>query len=159
VSLASWRDLIVGGTEVNGGGGSLAIDREARLFIWNTKTHQKELDIVPVAGAGSITDLITAPNNLVYGIADRTLFAFDPEERKIVSKQELSFSTPIYNSAALGPDGRIYGLAPEGIFAIDTISSHAGLIAQSPVKVTGGFAIRDREIYFISGSTIYRYTM
>ena len=60
---------------------------------------------------------------------------------------------------ALGNDGRIWGLAEQGIFAIDTRSDLITLVAPSPVKITGGFAMRNGRIYFVSGTTIHSYKM
>jgi streptogramin lyase len=159
VSLAVWHNFVLGGTSVTGGEGSHATQKEAQLFFWNPKTQAKVFNTVPVPGAPSITDLITAPNDHVYGIAGDTLFVFDPGDRKVISKQKLPFSKPIYNSVALGKEGKIWGLAEEGIFAIDTKNNSVELVARPPVKINGGFALRDGEVYFISGTTIYRYKM
>jgi hypothetical protein len=166
VSLAAWNDRIIGGTSIFGGEGAHATQKEARLFIWNPKTQSKEFDIAPVPGAPRITDLIRAPNNRIYGIAGHmygvgphTLFVFDPETRKVTKTRPLPFSSPIYNSVGLGDDGKIWGLAEEGIVSIDTESNQVELVARPPEKITGGFAMRGHELYFISGSTIYRYKM
>jgi streptogramin lyase len=158
VSLAVWHDVIIGGTSVTGGEGSHATQKDARLFLWNPKTRTKEFDVAPVPGAPSITDLITAPNDQVYGVAGDMLFVFDPKNRKVIT-QKLPFSKPIYNSVEVGKDGRIWGLAEEGIFAIDTKNNNVNVVARPTVKITGGFAMRDGEIYFISNSTVYRYKM
>jgi len=166
ISLAVWHDFVIGGTSIYGGEGSHTSQKEARIFIWNTKTHTKTFDIIPVRGAPQITDLITAPNGLIYGIAGHlngsagnTLFVFDPVSRKVTSLGELPFSSPIYNSVTLGKDGKIWGLAETCIFAIDPKSNKVSLVAHSPERITGGFAMRNGEIYFVSGATIYRYTM
>lgn len=168
VSLAAWKDLIVGGATPDGGGGSHPTQTEARLFVWNPKTAKREFETVPVPGARAITDLIAAPNGLVYGIAGESLFAFDPQSRQIVSRHKLPFTglpnnaprpAMPYNSVALGPDGRIWGLAGEGIFAIDTKTNTASLVARSPQRITAGFELRDGAIYFASGPAVYRYKM
>jgi hypothetical protein len=165
ISLTAWQEFVIGGTSVTGGEGSHATQTDARLFLWNPKTKTKEFEIVPVPGAPRITDLIAAPNGKIYGIAGdlhvnpATLFVLDPEDRKIAAREKLPFSSPIYNSVAFGPDGRIWGLAEEGIFAIDTTSNKVEIVARPPVKINGGFALRDGALYFFSGSTIYRYKM
>src|ERR1019366_7651411 len=129
--------------------------------LWNTKAQAKEFDIVPVPGADFITDLVTVANGLIYGIAisheSHTLFAFDPDTRQIVSRQPLPFHNVVYNGIGLLPDKTIVGLAEEGIFTIDEATHNARLIAPSPVKITGGFDLRDGAVYFISNSEIYRY--
>lgn len=163
VSLAVWHDRIVGGTSINGGPGSHPTQTEAKLFIWNPKVHRNEFETVPVANAATITDLITAPNGLVYGIAKDTLFAFNPATRKIVGRLKVPFASPatgpLYNCVSVDASGRIWGLAQDGIFSIDTRTLQTRLIARSPHKITGGYAMRNGKIYFISGSAVYGYTM
>jgi outer membrane protein assembly factor BamB len=159
VSLAVWKDRLVGGTTVAGGGGSYATQKEARLFLWNPATRQKEFDAVAVPGEKSITDLIAAPNGLVYGIAGSELFLFDPKSRTFKDRKELPFRSAIYNSVALGPDGRIWGLTADGIFAIDTRTDTVELIAKAPQKITGGFALQGNAVYFICGPAVYRYVI
>jgi streptogramin lyase len=157
VSLTVWKDRIVGGTTVGGGGGSHPTQKEATVFIWNPRTREMECAVRPVTGASAIDDLITAPNGLVYGVAHGTLFVFDPESRTIKDRKPLPFPGTVYNSVAIGPDGRIWGLTREGIFSIDTGTNEAVLVAKAPEKVTGGFALRDGWIYFICGASVYRY--
>jgi hypothetical protein len=159
VSLANWHSLIVGGTSTEGGGGGHPTQKAARLFIWNPESRREVFDVVPVAGHTNITDLITAPNGLVYGIAGDTLFVFNPQTRQVISRQRLQFTEPIYNCVAIGNDGRIWGLAADGIFAIDTKRNDAKLVVHIPQKITGGFGLHNGAIYFISGSAVYRYKM
>ena len=161
ISLTAWKQFVVGGTTTTGGGGSHPTQTDARLFLWNTHTQAKEFDIVPVPGADLITDLVTAAKGTIYGIAEsrgaHTLFAFDPNTRTILSLQPLPFHDVVYNGIGLLPDKTIVGLAEEGIFTIDQTTHRARLIVPSPVKITGGFDLRDGAVYFISNSEIYRY--
>lgn len=171
VSLAAWKSLIVGGTTIGGGGGSHPTQKEAKLFLWDPKTHAKTFEAIPVAGAARISDLITAPNGLVYGIAggvassfnepkQRTpqsiLFVFSPETSTIVARKPAPFQNVIYNAVAV-IDGQLWGLASDGIFRIDTRSNDVSLVAKSPVPVTGGFAITKEGIYFTSGAELWQY--
>jgi hypothetical protein len=170
VSLTAWRSFIIGGTTINGGGGSHPTQKEAKLFVWNTTSRKLEFDIVPVAEAKNITDIIAAPNGKIYGIADDTMFVFDPHSRQITKTQKLSFSVAISNSIALGKgalynciglgkDGNLWGLAEDGIFMIDLKTDTPSLVTHSPKRITGGFDIKDGAIYFVSDSEAYRYTM
>ncbi len=159
ITLTTWKDRIVGGTNVGGGGGSHPTEKDAKLFIWDPKTKKKEFEMIPVEGAGVLNDLITAPNGLVYGTAGRTLFVFDPETRTIKDRKPLPVRGTIYSSVALGPGGLIWGLAPEGIFTVDPKTNEVVMVARAPQKITGGFALRGNEIYFICGPSVYRYTI
>jgi streptogramin lyase len=159
VSLATWHDLIIGGTSITGGGGSHPTQKDAKLFIWNPKTRHKDFEIVPVSGAANITDLVTAPNDLVYGVAGNTLFEFNPATERITKTKTLPSWSLIYNSVSVDGAGRIWGLAHNGIFMIDTKTFNALLVASSPVPITGGFALKNGKVYFIFGSAVYSYTM
>jgi hypothetical protein len=159
VSLATWHDFIIGGTSISGGGGSHPTQKDAKLFLWNPKTRHKDFEIVPVSGAANITDLVTAPNDLVYGVAGNTLFEFNPATERITKTKTLPSWSLIYNSVSVDGAGRIWGLAHNGIFMIDTKTFNALLVASSPVPITGGFALKNGKVYFIFGSAVYSYTM
>jgi len=175
VTLTATGDLIVGGTTVMGGVGSHPTEREAKLFIWDTKTKRKIFETVPVSGADVINDLI-AVKDRVFGIAGGTpvvldpakeletrratgvtLFVFDAATHEVSHLTPLDFDT-IYNSVAVGPDGKIWGLSSNGIFQIDTETCRISLAAVAPEPITGGFAIDSTGIYYASGSSLYRYT-
>jgi streptogramin lyase len=158
VSLAMWKDKVIGGTTIGGGGGSHPTQTEAKLFIWNPVSREKEFEVVPVPDAKSIDDLITSPDGVVYGIAGgATLFVFDPASRTVKDRKPLPFSGTVYNSVAMGPDGRIWGLTRGGIFAVDRRTNEVKLVAKAPERITAGFALRDGYIYFVSGPAVYRY--
>lgn len=161
ISLTSWGKLIVAGTTTRGGGGSHPTQTDAQLVLWDTETKKIVFRVAPVAGADSLTDLVTAPSGTIYGVAvkgrDNILFVFDPKQRKVLTTRQLPFQSVIYNSVAVGPDRGIWGLAKEGIFRIDDTTHQADLIAKSPVNITGGFDMRGEDVYFISNSKIYRW--
>jgi hypothetical protein len=158
ISLVSVGDLIVGGTTVIGGTGSHPTQTEARLFTFDPATHRVVTETVAVRGAQKVTDLVVAPDGLVYGLADRTPFAFDPATREVVwaSARQLD-GEPLFNSAAVGPDGRVWGLSDAGIFKIEPNGSGARMVSAGPERITAGFVLDDRDIFYASGSTVYRY--
>jgi hypothetical protein len=59
----------------------------------------------------------------------------------------------------VGPDGRIWGLAAGGIFAIDPSTNEATLVANAPRFITGGLAMDARAIYYISKASVCRYNL
>jgi len=158
VTLTIAGDLIVGATSIGGGGGSHSTEKEAKLFLWDPKSKANVFETVPVSGAAAITDLVTAPNGKVYGIAGRgMLFCFDPVSRKVIHTARLPFSGFPYNSVGVSPDGKIWGLTGSGIFSIDPSNHDASLQAKSPKRITAGFALDRDSIYFVSEWDLYRY--
>jgi hypothetical protein len=168
-SLARWEGLIVGGTSTRGGGGVNPTETEARIFLWNPSQQKKMFDVVPVTQASDITDLVAAPNGQVFGLAGSVayhdqFFVFDPKRRAIVHRAPLpsavAVNSGLYNSLAVGSDGRLYGLFPHGVFSIDptTWQSRVEAFYQSGI-VSAGFALSGRNIYFASGPRLVRYTL
>ena len=157
VSLAAWNQMVIGGTTIIGGLGSAPVATDAELFIWDPTANEITATAVPVPGAQTITDLVTAPNGLVYGFADSTLFEFDPSLGAVLRTQREPLTGLIYNSVALDKAGRIWGLSNEGVFTIDTGQLEAVIMGTPPSPVTGGFALNGESLYFVSGSAIESY--
>lgn len=159
VSLAATEHLLIGGTTTLGGGGSHPTATEAHVFTWDPATQKKLHDVVPVPGATTITDLMVSRSGVVYGIAIRgsehTLFAMDATTGVVRSRSLTPFRNVVYNGTGLLRNGTIVGLAETGVFAIDEERGDAHLIEASPVPVTGGFALRNDTLFFVSNSDVY----
>ena len=159
VSVTVAGNLVVGGTGIAGGGGSHPTANEARLFAWNTQTKTRVFDGPAVPKATSITDLVTGPNGLVYGIGGNSLFVFDPATLRVIFRSPLPFSGQPYSSMGVGPDGKLWGLATAGIFNVSPDTNEVALVAQSPEQVTAGFGMDTKAIYFAAGPNVYRYSL
>jgi len=158
-TLAAWKNFIIAGTTVEGGGGSHPTQKEAHLFIWDPSTHEVVFDAVPLPGVSMLNDFVLAPDGLLYGVGGRSFFSFDPDTRTVKTRQPLPVQSTIYNAAGVGPDGRIWGLADTGIFAIDPAVGQATLAAKTPQTITAGFALHRDAIYFVHGPELYRYRL
>ncbi len=161
VALAALPEqgLIVGGTTVGGGGGSHPTQTDARLFLWDPETREKLLETVPVPGEGGIQALALGPDGLIYGFAGPMVFVFDPAARAVVETAPHGLGGVIYNAVALADDGQLYGLATGGIFTLDTATRRPRILAAYPGGISGGFALRGRRLYFISGPQIVSYAL
>ena len=157
VSLAVVDGLIVGGTTVGGGGGSFSTATEAALFLWDPVRQQKLFETIPVPGAREITDLVAGEDGHVFGIAGgKELFVFDARARRVVHQAPLPFSGVIYNAIASGPRGLLYGLASEGIFAIDPHTYAVRMEVPCRERITAGAALDGHAFYFAAGPHVVR---
>jgi hypothetical protein len=161
-SFAVYKDLLVGGSTILGGGGSTPSEAEAVLFLWDTREKKKVFQLVPVPGAKGISDLIVARNGLIFGIAGEQMFVFDPAQRKVIRTQPLPFVMgaaiqTLYNSVGMGPDGRIWGLAPGGVFEIVPEEQSIRLERSAPCKISAGFVLSENSIYFGCDSELWRF--
>jgi hypothetical protein len=163
VSLSRWGSFIVGGTSIQGGGGTKPTQTSAVLFVWDPATRNTTLTVVPVPGAPAIENVVVTPAGLALGIAEHRLFVVDLTRRKVVFVKELPFrGGVIYSGMAIGPDGRIWGLAAAkeaGIFVVDPASYDVKLVAQAPEPITAGLVLRDGALFFASGARVYRYEL
>lgn len=151
--------LLVGGTSVVGGGGSVPSESDARLFLWNPTTQKETLELTPVPGQGTIDAIAVGKSGNIYGFAGPTLFVFDPLARKIKMLKPSSIGRVIYGALGAGPDGVLYGLTNIGVFKIDEGTNEAKMLAAYPGGITGGFAIAGGSIYFSQGSKLVSYKL
>ena len=150
-------DLMAAGGSVRGGTGTRAVEKEARLILWDPKDEKKIFEIVPVSEAKTILSLAAA-DGMLYGITDNEkVFVFDPEKKEIKKVLALGFKEPGEVSLQLGPDSRLYGLAKEAIFLIDPRNDQISLVAKPTVPIHSGMAILGRKIFFGSGANLWEF--
>lgn len=166
-SLTMANGKVVGGTSIYGGAGSTPTQSTAKLFVWDPLTNSKLYETIPVPGATYISNLITAPNGLIYGFANSTLFIFNPVSRQIIIPgYYLPTNTYVYNlgnNMAIGSDGNIWGLSTTGVYTINIVTNKV-TIFPSPEKITAGFVFMPNKVtgdclYFASNSYLYKFQM
>ena len=151
-------DLIAGGSSVRGGTGTRAIEKEAKLMLWDPKKEEKIFETVPVPEAKTILSLAVSVEGLLYGITDNEkVFVFEPEKREVKKILDLGFKEPREISLQLGPDLRLYGLAKEAVFFIDPRNDQVSLVKKPSVPIHSGMAMIGRKIYFGSGANLYEF--
>ena len=151
-------DLIAGGSSIRGGTGTRAIEKEAKLMLWDPKEEKKIFEVVPVPKAKTILSLAVTAEGLLYGITDNEkVFVFEPEKKEISKIFDLGFEEPREISLQLGPDLRLYGLAKEAIFFIDPRNDQVSLVTKPSVPIHSGMAMLGRKIYFGSDANLYEF--
>jgi hypothetical protein len=151
-------DLIVAGSSVRGGTGTHAVEKEARLILWDPGEEKKIFETIPVREARTILSMATTVDGIIYGITNNEkVFVFDPGKRDVKKIFDLGFKEPREISLQLGPDLRLYGLAKEAIFFIDPRNDEVSLVGKPPVPIHSGMAILGRKIYFGSGANLWEF--
>ena len=151
-------DLMAAGSSVRGGTGTRAVEKEAKLILWDPKEEKKIFEIVPVPEAKAILSLAVAADGMLYGITDNDgVFVFDPEKKEVKKILALGFKEPVETSLQLGADSRLYGLAKEAIFFIDSNNDQISLVAKPAAPIDSGMAILGRKIYFGSGAALWEF--
>jgi hypothetical protein len=151
-------DLVAGGSSIRGGTGTRAIEKEAKLMLWDPSEEKKVFEIVPVPEAKTILSLAVTVEGLLYGITDNErVFVFEPAKKEVKRIFDLGFKGPRETSLQLGPDLRLYGLAGEAIFFIDPRNDQVSLVTKPPVPIHSGMAMLGRKIYFGSRANLYEF--
>ncbi len=158
LSYVERLDLIAAGSSVRGGTGTRAVEKEAKLMLWDPNEEKKVFETTPVPGAKTVLSLATAVDGMVYGITnDEKVFVFDPGKREVTKIFDLGFKEPREISLELGPDLRLYGLAKDAIFSIDPRNDSVSLVTVPPVPIGSGMAVQGRKIYYGSGAALWEF--
>jgi hypothetical protein len=76
-------DLIAAGSSVRGGAGTRAIEKEAKLILWDPKEEKKIFEIIPVIGAKTIFSLAASIDGKLYGLSKEAIFFIDPKNDQL----------------------------------------------------------------------------
>ncbi len=166
LSLVALSDgNLLGGTTVAPGTGGQAKAAEAELYLFDWASRQVVWRQALVAGTTGITDLLPAPEGLVYGIAaNSTFFVFDPKTRSLVHEEDLSAYGPPAGAQGprimtQGPDRAIYVLFRQAVVTIEPGTFGHRKLADSPVPIGAGVVLLQGRIYFTSGSHLWSYAI
>lgn len=140
--------LVCGGSSTDGGGGAHASDDDAEIFLWDYSERRKIFSTVAVPGTQSISDLISGPDGMIYGLADSFIFVFDPVKREIVHIEQSTYGDPAFNALTISPKGTVLALLGSDVVEIQPESYHSESIARYSEQITAGVAIVDDMMYF-----------
>lgn len=163
ISLAYSNGILLGGTSIAGGMGVKPVTAEAKLFAWDPAKQRKILEITPVSGATALTCLIKGPDKNIWGVANGTLFIFDPRTRQILSRHELLKvdygPSGIYRDAFLvaHPSGQVYGTLAGKLFRIDPDDMKIIVLRDHDASMLA--MDRDGRLYFRDIVNLWQYTI
>ncbi len=121
-ALAFLDGKVYAGSSTEGGTGTDPIAGTAKLVQWDPETGKAVRSAEPVAGAQSVNAL-TAHNGRLYGLADSTVFEFDPVAWKVIKTVPLEGIGAVRASSrgelVFHPNGYLYASVGESMFALD----------------------------------------
>lgn len=159
--------LVYLGTNVDGGNGHPNSGQtEAYLVTWDPKTDTKIRQTVPVADRRGITGLTIGPDGNIWGVAEDTLFIYDPAAKQVVRSVKIlgsGYGTGNYWSWAYlaysTKDHRMYASLGNRLVRIDPAT-----LAFTNVGIGEGSRLHaddDGNLYFLAyyGSQhLFKYT-
>jgi len=164
VTLEYKSGFVYGGTSVWGGLGISPVDNSAKLFVWDISSNTKTFEFVPVIDAKAITSLMVGNDGNIWGMADGTLFIFNPVTKQIVSVHELFQVSQtikenhVWKNSALiwHPNGKIYGVAYGELFELNPLTK-----VKTQIKTGVSFSLtlaNNGDLYFMSMADLWQYT-
>ncbi|MBI2194410.1 MAG: hypothetical protein HYU36_20725 [Planctomycetes bacterium] len=103
-----------------------------RFTLVSTETGMVLSSEVGIRDRGEVVSWLPSGGDWVYGLHSyrATIFAYSLSERRIVRRlEEMRFGDHCYNVLLFGPDGRIWGLTNDSVFAVDRELSSAERVA------------------------------
>jgi hypothetical protein len=157
VSLA-WEPksgLLFGGSGNYGGGGTRAVEKEARFFAFDPKKREKVFETTLSPGARNYPATFAAEGKVFTTVGDK-LFVFDPRRMEVVKTVTLPAAQVEISLGQLRA-GQIVGLTSQGVYVYDLKRGAIVHTAQPPVPVRCGFALLEDAVYFGSNAELWRY--
>lgn len=153
---------IIAGTLTAAATGGTRTAKEAVVYRVSWESKKLTDTWVPVSGLDHITDLITGPDGLIYGLADPShFFVIDPRTGKTVHHAELSEYGSLAGGfmarrvMALGEDKNIYVLFRNAIARIIPGTFVHQELTRTGITVGAGIIIQDNKIFFSSGGNMW----
>ena len=156
-------------TSVRGGSSAIPTETSACVFLWDTAKEEMVFRADPVPGTETYGRAVRGRNGLIYGLAEKRYYVFDPVGRSIVFTGELpvkSLRFPHLNREPVGPRGLIVGLGDDAVYCIDPADNSARVLARHPSIGSPGkggahgfFVTPDGVLYYGSEATLMRYRL
>ncbi|MBS4190164.1 WD40 repeat domain-containing protein [Bacillus sp. FJAT-49705] len=157
VSFLHQDEYIYGGTSIHAN--YQVNERGARFFRFRPDyPEEKEYIHLPFQ-ASMITSLIADKQGTIWGMADGTLFSYNPKTKEIRSQQILELISGRFRNAKIieGIDGNIYGTVEGKMFKADPKTMEVEILLEE-----GAYEIaQDSEgnLYFRNQADLWKYTM
>lgn len=155
VSFLHHREFIYGGTSIHANYN--VNERGARFFRFLPNyPEEKEYIHLPL-NASMITSLISDKNDTIWGMADGTLFSYDPETKEIKTKQILELISGRFRNAKIleGIDGNIYGTVEGKLFVVDPKTLEVEILKEEGANEIAQDA--NGDLYFRHEATLWKY--
>lgn len=155
VSFLNQGDYVYAGTSIHANYN--VNERGARFFRFLPEyPEEKEYIHLPL-NASMITSLISDKNDTIWGMADGTLFSYNPETKEIKTKQILELISGRFRNAKIleGIDGNIYGTVEGKLFVADPNTLEIEILKEEGANEIAQDA--NGDLYFRHEATLWKY--
>ncbi|GIP39854.1 hypothetical protein J31TS4_31340 [Paenibacillus sp. J31TS4] len=162
VGLAVHNGMLYGSTTVAGGLGIDPSEPAAKMFVWDIATNTKVREIVPTIPGVTvqpkmISGLSFGPDGLLWGTADGTIFAMNPQTLEVVKSKNIYPTVtdfgrwrPVY--IRWGSDGLMYTTLAGKLTVIDPSDLDSVALATTSLMTLGN----DGNIYYAADTKLMK---
>lgn len=147
-------------SSVYGGSGSVPVEKEGLVFLWNCQREEMVWKHVPIAGDPSYGETVRGQDGFVFVHAHDEFLLVDPVARKVVHRGQMPVKQLRAQAIADRPDadGRIYGLGDDALFAFDPAIREARVVARHPSveQARSLYLAQSGNLYYVSGACLWR---
>lgn len=147
-----------------GGSGSVPTQTDGYILLWDCAGEKVNWTATPIEGSNSYGQAVMAETGLIYVHVWEQYLAFDPVKREVVFTGDMPVQTVHHQGIAdspAGPEGLIFGIGDDAVFAIDPSDHSARVLAHHPslADAKGLMATADGVLYYVNGSHLWRVDM
>lgn len=152
-------------SSISGGSSAKPTEKEAWVFLWDTKAQKISYKAQPISGTTAYSKAVRAPNGNIYGFSRDKFYVFNPVKREIVHMGEIkghdeSARVSVVVSEQAGSNGLLYivDVVSGNLIAIDPSDNSVRVLAQhDSLKRTRFAEVKaDGYMYYPNGSTLMR---
>ncbi len=146
--------LIFGGSGNVGGGGSRPTEKEAMFFAFDPKKKEKVFEAALVSGAQKYPATLAVEGKILTTAGDQ-LLVFEPRTMNVEKTIKLP-GAQVDISMGRDSKGRVVGLTHSHVYLLDPATAEILSSFAAPVKIDCGFALIEDQVYFGSGTQLWR---
>ena len=152
-------------SSIQGGTSAKPTEKEAWVFLWDTKTQKMTYKAQPIRGATSYSKTVRASNGNIYGFSGNKFYVFNPVKREVVFQGEVkgrddSARVRVVVSEQTGANGLVYVVDSAGgnLITINPSDHSVHILAQHDSLKGARFAEvqADGYLYYSHGPSLMR---
>lgn len=156
VSFTNHNGYVYGGTSIHAN--YKVNDRGARFFRFRPESPEQPEYIHLPMSASMITSLMVDKNNVIWGMADGTLFSYNPDTKEIKTQQILNLISGRFHNGNIieGLDGNIYGTVEGKLFKANPKTLYYEIL-----KEDGAYDLVQNyngDLYFRNQADLWKYS-
>jgi streptogramin lyase len=147
-------------TSVYGGSGSVPVEKEGFVFLWDCEGEEVVWKAVPIPGDRSYGEMVRCRDGLAFVHAHDEFLLLDPLQHKVVHRGGMPVEHVRPHGIADRPagDGLIYGLGDDALFVFDPATRKARVVARhsSIASARGLHVSACGDLFYINGASLWR---